>query len=235
MCFDHLFPIFLQDRRAEEINILMTEPMFHIEGGLGLSTKTVGMIMSVNGVIALVIQAIIFPIVANGLGVFRTFMMVTILHPIVFFIVPCLVLLPANTLFLGIYVCLTIRQFLSILDYPVLLIMLKQASPTPRYLGKINGLAASIGATSRMIAPPIAGLLYAEGSKIKFTGLAWYGAGIVAIIGVFQLFMVPRERKDLAAVKAIIPGLTDDREHSVPQQIVDIRVVDLGADVEHQN
>lgn len=140
MCFDHLLPIFFQDERREELSILTAPPsVFHIQGGLGLSTKTVGFILSGNGLICLFIQGVIFPVVAERLGVYKTFVMVTFLHPLAFFIVPYLVLLPSNLLFVGIYVCLTIRQFNSILDYPSILIMLKQASPAPRYLGKING------------------------------------------------------------------------------------------------
>lgn len=234
MCYDHLLPIFLQDNRGEELNILAASgSLFHIEGGLGLETKTVGLIMSVNGIIALFIQAVIFPFVAEWLGVFHTFMMVTILHPVAFFIVPYLVLLPGNLLFPGIYFCLFIRQFLSILDYPVILIMLKQACPAPRYLGKINGLAASVGAASRMIAPPVAGLLYAKGSKIGFTGLAWYGAGVVAIFGVFQLFSVPRNRDDEAHVHSFARRLSKARRGSeVPKEVVNITVVDENSDVE---
>lgn len=227
MCYDHLLPIFLQDKRRQEINILAQSGLFHVEGGLGLETQTVGLIMSVNGMIALFIQAVIFPVVADSLGCFRTFMMVTLLHPVAYFIVPYLVLLPSNLLFVGIYFCLTVRQFLSILDYPVLLIMLKQASPAPRYLGKINGLAASVGAACRMIAPPIAGLLYSKGRKIEFTGLAWYGAGFVAICGIFQMFWVPRERED-AVVRSLAPCLSRNDGQEAPERVVDITVVESG-------
>lgn len=233
MCYDHLLPIFLQDTRGEELDILSsTRSPFHIEGGLGLETKTVGLIMSVNGMIALFIQGVIFPIVTDKLGVFQTFMMVTLLHPIAFFIVPYLVFLPSNLLFSGIYACLTVRQLLSILDYPVLLIMLKQASPAPRYLGKINGLAASVGAACRMIAPPIAGLLYGKGRKIDFTGLAWYGAGIVAIIGIFQMFAVPRDRHDEATIRPL-GGCFSKRRGSEPRkETVNVTVFDDESDVE---
>jgi len=234
MCYDHLLPIFLQDNRREEMNILATSgSLFHIEGGLGLETKTVGLIMSVNGIIALVIQAIIFPIVADWLGVFRTFMVVTLLHPVAFFIVPYLVLLPSKFLFPGIYGCLFIRQLLSILDYPVILIMLKQACPSSRYLGKINGLAASVGAACRMIAPPVAGLLYAKGKKIEFTGLAWYGAGIVAIFGVCQLFLVPRDHNNEAQVRSLARCISKNRRGSeVPKEVVNVIVIDDNSDVE---
>lgn len=236
MCYDHLLPIFLQDRRGEELNILATSgSLFHIEGGLGLETKTVGLIMSVNGIIALFIQAVIFPVVADWLGVFHTFMIVTILHPVAYVLVPYLVLLPSNLLFPGIYFCLFVRQLLSILDYPVILILLKQACPAPRYLGKINGLAASVGAACRMIAPPIAGLLYAKGRRMEFTGLAWYGAAIVAIFGAFQLFSVPRDRDDDAQVRSLARCLTKTRRGSeVPKEVINVTVVDENNDVERQ-
>lgn len=230
MCYEHLLPIFLQDKRYQEINILSDNAsLFHIQGGLGLETKTVGLIMSVNGIIALFVQAIVFPIVTDKLGCFRTFMMVTLLHPVAFFIVPYLVLLPSNLLLVGIYFCLIVRQTLSILDYPVLLIMLKQATPAPRYLGKINGLAAAVGAACRMIAPPIAGLLYSKGRKIEFTGLAWYGAGMVAIFGAFQLFWVPRGREDSAIVRSLAPCLSRNGQHA-PESVVDVFVVDSEED-----
>lgn len=233
MCYDHLLPIFLQDKRGEEMSILAASTsVFHIEGGLGLSTKTVGLIMSVNGIIAIFIQAVIFPVVAERLGVFRTFVMVTLLHPLAFFIVPYLVLLPQNLLFVGIYVCLAVRQFNSILDYPSILIMLKQASPAPRYLGKINGLAASVGAASRMIAPPIAGILYAKGRRIEFTGLAWFGAGIIAIFGILQLFAVPRGEDDIARVRPWARCLSQKQSAGTPREVVDIVVVDDCSDPE---
>jgi hypothetical protein len=37
-------------------------------GGVGLSTRTVGVIMSTDGIIALMIQSIIFPVLAQYLG-----------------------------------------------------------------------------------------------------------------------------------------------------------------------
>lgn len=188
--------------------------------------------MSVNGIIALFIQAIIFPVVTDRIGIYRTFILVTLLHPVAFFIVPYLVFLPSNLLFVGIYGCLIVRQFLSILDYPVLLIMLKQACPAPRYLGKINGLAASVGAACRMIAPPIAGLLYSKGRKIEFTGLAWFGAGFVAMIGMFQLFWVRRDRDEGTLVRSLAPCLAQHGDQDAPERYVDITVIDEEHEIE---
>jgi hypothetical protein len=224
MCYDHLLPIFYQDKAASSIIIAASSP-FDIRGGLGLSTKDVGVILSINGVIALFIQAVVFPFVAERLGTWRVFVTVTVLHPVAFFIVPYLALLPSNLLYPGIYACLTIRNLLSILDYPVILILLKQASPSPAHLGRINGLAASAGAACRCVAPPVAGILYEWGSGLGFTGLPWWFSGFVAIIGVFQLWFVPRISGETTVYKSIVPCLENPNHEGLPD-VVDVTVVE---------
>jgi len=202
MTYDHLLPIFLEDEHAPLLTtsssssaINKTLNPFASHGGLGLSLRTVGMIMSVNGAIALFIQAFIFPFCAEKLGTYRLFILVSMLHPIAYFIMPWLVNLPEHLLFPGIYVFLTIRNLLSILVYPVLLILIKEATPSPTVLGKINGLVAAAGAASRTVAPPVAGYLYMVGSRFDIMGLAWYGSGIVAIAGAIQCLTIERERR----------------------------------------
>ncbi|EGC48466.1 MFS transporter [Histoplasma capsulatum var. duboisii H88] len=201
MTYDHLLPIFLQDDRTGTTSILV-KYLLKIPGGLGLSVQTVGLIMAVNGVIALLIQAIVFPLLAEWLGVWNVFVLVTVLHPIAYFIVPFLTSLPQKLLFPGIYTCLTIRNFFSILAYPVLLILIKQACPSHSVIGKINGLAASAGAACRTIAPPIAGYLYSIGSRIEFTGLAWWGSAMVAIVGACQLYFMHGKKHTAVSVTA---------------------------------
>jgi hypothetical protein len=224
MCYDHLLPIFLQDERADDSSMPAASSPFHTPGGLGLTMTTVGLVMSVNGVIALFIQAVIFPWLADWLGVWKLFVLVTVLHPLAYFIVPFLAFFPENLLFPGIYACLTIRNLFSILAYPIILILLKQASPSPSCLGKINGLAASVGAACRTISPPVAGLLYGIGLDIGFTGLAWFGAGAVAILGALQLWFIPREKNDAATVRSVAPCLTGEPQEP-PGNVVHVTVV----------
>lgn len=206
MTYDHLMPIFLQDERVKPSPPATT---FSIPGGLGLTTQNVGIIMSVNGVIALFIQAVIFPLFASWLGVWKTFVTVTILHPLAYVIVPYLAFFPSNALYPGIYACLTVRNFTSILAYPLLLILLKEATPSASILGKVNGLAASAGAACRTIAPPIAGLLYGVGTNLGFTGLAWWGSALVAVIGAFQIFTIQRTKNKTATIRPMASFIRD--------------------------
>ncbi|KAM3524234.1 hypothetical protein MY4038_007846 [Beauveria bassiana] len=199
MTYDHLMPIFFEDDRASALVSALkvsTSSPFYSPGGLGLSLRQVGLIMAVNGGIALFVQAVIFPLAAERFGVFRLFIIVTVLHPIIYVIVPFLLYVPESMLFPAIYSCLAVRNILSITLYPLLLILIKEATPTSSALGKVNGLAASAGAACRMIAPPIAGYLYTTGSRMDCTALAWYGSAVVAIAGSFQCFSVPRPRVD---------------------------------------
>ncbi|KAI2624238.1 MFS general substrate transporter [Hypoxylon sp. NC1633] len=199
MTYDHLLPIFFEDEKvrighAPEESLLSRFNPLYSPGGLGLSMQSVGFVMAINGAIALFVQVVVFPLAAEKIGVFRLFILATVLQPLAYVIVPTLVHLPDSLLYAGIYSCLTVRNMLSIVLYPLLLILIKEASPSPSVLGKVNGLAASAGAACRMVAPPVAGYLYSIGSQIDCTGLAWYGSAFVAIIGAFQCFLVKRGR-----------------------------------------
>ncbi|CAG7917451.1 unnamed protein product [Penicillium olsonii] len=201
MTYDHLLPIFLQDKTGTGSHT----SLFDIPGGVGLSTRAVGFIMSTDGIIAIVIQSIVFPALAHYLGIWRLFIIVTVLHPIAYFMVPFLAFLPTQFLYGGIYTCLITRNILSIIDYPVLLILIKQASPSDSVMGKINGLAASAGAVARTLAPPVAGFLYSSGSRVGCTALAWWGSTLVALIGALQLWFIQRNNHSSATVHPAPP------------------------------
>ncbi|KAK3400390.1 major facilitator superfamily domain-containing protein [Sordaria brevicollis] len=197
MTFDHLLPIFFEDDKvptSQPFGIFKVLSPFYSPGGLGLSLQSVGMIMAVQGVIALFMQAVVFPLMAERVGVYRLFILITVFHPIVYIIMPALLFVPESLLYPAIYFCLTVRNFFSILLYPLLLILIKEATPSSSVLGKVNGLAASAGAACRMVAPPVAGYLYSVGRKMDCTALAWYGSTFVAVIGAIQCFQVQRDR-----------------------------------------
>lgn len=229
MTYDHLMPIFFQDDRIPLL-ASMSSPIGDeygsFAGGLGLSVQQCGVILAFNGIIALFVQAVIFPLAASWLGIWPTFLLVTVLHPIAYFIVPFLALLPENLLYPGIYLCLAVRNTLSIVDYPLLLILIKEASPSNSCLGKINGLAASLGAACRCLASPIAGFLYAVGAKVEFTALAWWSSALIAIVGAVQVFMIRHEKKGPNhQVRAVAPfKFIPQEQHSAQRKSSVIRI-----------
>lgn len=217
MTYDHLMPIFFQDGRwqpDDDISILAVNTNT-LAGGLGLSTQQVGIIMSFNGLIALFVQGLIFPTMASWLGVWPLFVIVTIGHPLAYFAMPYLVLFPPPYLYPAIYTCLFLRNFFSILAYPLLLILLKEAAPSRSHLGKINGLAASTGGACRTIASPIAGFLYGLGTQMDFTALAWWASCGVAVAGAMQVPWIRRSKNKTAHVHAATEWASNDEEEAV--------------------
>ncbi|CBY00060.1 hypothetical protein IAQ61_002736 [Plenodomus lingam] len=199
MTYDHLLPIFLQDKRADSDMNAYELSSAGLSGGLGIPIQNVGVILSINGVIQLAIQGIVFPVLADLLGVWRLLLLVTVAHPIAYFIVPFLQLLPTDALYPSLFLCLTIRNLTSIIAFPLLLIMIKEAAPDKSHLGKINGLAASTGAACRTVASPIAGLLYGLSIDIHFTPLAWWASALVAIFGALQIPFMSRAARQCHA------------------------------------
>ncbi|POS80658.1 MFS transporter [Diaporthe helianthi] len=222
MCYDHLLPIFFEDDRAvaDSISSVASSSLLYFPGGLGLSIPAVGMIMAVNGAIALFIQAVVFPIAADRIGVFRLFIIVTVLHPIAYFLMPFLVWAPETALYPAIYFNLTVRNMFSILVYPLLLIQIKEAAPKS-VLGKVNGFAASAGAACRMIAPPIAGYLYTVGSRMDCTALAWWGGAAAALVGSIQCFAVQRTKAE-DHIYCEVEGLVRTQSKQAVVSVVDV-------------
>ncbi|PYH46678.1 MFS transporter [Aspergillus saccharolyticus JOP 1030-1] len=233
MTYDHLLPIFLQDKSAVDVNTVATS-FLRFPGGVGLSTQSVGLIMSCDGLIALFIQSLVFPALAHCLGVWRLFIFVTIMHPLAYFMVPFLLYVPRHFIFTGIFSCLIVRNVLSIIDYPVLLILIKQASPSDSVLGKINGLAASAGALSRTMAPPIAGFLYSTGIKMECTALAWWGSTLVAIIGAVQLSLIRQKKHGSVVVQPAAHCRYAPDANSWKQESVHIIVTEAEDSIDHE-
>lgn len=218
MAYDNLIPIFFQDHRGDpDLAVAATNPDA-LTGGLGLSTQHVGVIMMFNGIIALFVQAVVFPFFAAKLGIWKSFLLVTVLHPLAYVIVPFLAFIPGSStglLNFSIYTCLTIRNIFGILAYPLVLILLKDACPGPAYLGRINGLAASVGAASRTIASPVAGALYTAGIQADFTALPWLVTAAIAVVGAVQIFFVGRQKDEAEVhVESAVVNIAHDASTS---------------------
>lgn len=158
-------------------------------GGLGYDVHDVGTYLAVNGALAMFIQVVIFPVVVRRLGVWHSFMAMIVLYPTAYIIMPFLSALPVSLTSAGIYLTLFLQSFYGMIVGPVTLILIKNATPSPLVLGKVNGLAMSGACLARTVAPPLAGIIY----SFAGSAAAWVSCVVVALIGVVQLFWVPRK------------------------------------------
>ena len=195
MSFATILPVFLLD-------VPHSSAKPDLVGGLGYTVHDVGVFMAVNGVIALFIQGIVFPFFVEKVGVWRSFFSLILIYPLAYIFVPFLSILPRSGIPAGLYVLLTLQNFLGIIIFPCALILLKNATPSPQVLGKVNGLAMSACCAARTVGPPLVGIIYSAGGS---AAAMWSTAGF-ALVGAIQLFWVPREHVDKVNVENPLTG-----------------------------
>ncbi len=197
MAFAAILPIHLLDAPAGG--------RLDLYGGFGFTVHDVGAYMAVNGVIALLVQAIIFPVFVEHLGVWYSFVVTILLYPVAYVVMPFLTALrgsePAWILPMGIYLSLFLQAVFAIVPGPCILILLKNATPSPLVLGKVNGFAMSATCASRTISPPLIGIIYSQGGSAA----AWFSCAAIAMIGGAQLWWVPREAASVSRVEVENP------------------------------
>lgn len=211
MAFGAIFPIYLLDPpsyNASGIAAFSSGPRLDLTGGMGFSLHDVGGYLAASGFIALFSQGVLFPIIVEKAGVWLSFLVPVLIYPLCYIIIPFLSLLRSGTaeesswiLPLGIYASLFLQNILGILMYPCALILLKNATPSPLVLGRVNGLAMSAVCAARTVASPLVGVVYDFGGS----SAAWGTCALVAVIGAVQLWWVPRDA----------PGVDESRHAEV--------------------
>ncbi|KAF3761246.1 MFS general substrate transporter, partial [Cryphonectria parasitica EP155] len=205
MAFGAILPIYLLD--APSYSAVGPHPRLDLVGGMGFSLHDVGGYLAVNGFIALFCQGVIFPVFVEKAGVWLSFLLPTLLYPICYIIMPFLSLLrpsrvddgvntttaaaPDESWLLpaGIYASMFLQNLLGIIATPCALILLKNATPSPLVLGRVNGLAMSAVCAARTVSSPLVGVVYDFGGSAA----AWGSCAAVAVLGAVQLWWVPRE------------------------------------------
>ncbi|KAF2403835.1 MFS general substrate transporter [Trichodelitschia bisporula] len=156
---------------------------FKFVGGFALSTTTIGIILSCQGVLQMLAQIFLFEAVSARLGSLMTFRIVAFGYPLLYFCVPYLALLPTTLRGLGIFLVLVCKVTGQALSYPSLNIMLANATDK-RVLGTVMGVSSSAASLARALGPMLAGLIQAEGLKIGYSGFSWWWCSIVSVVGV---------------------------------------------------
>ena len=182
MTFDQLFPVFLST--APPKHPVLDLP-FRFTDGFGLETKTIGVIMSVQGLYSLFSNYLIVPPVTRRLGSLRLFRILAFSYFSLYLVTPYLVLLPDRMRMPAIYLLVIWKCTFSTMAYPSNAILLANSAPTKQVLGTINGIAASTASLCRALGPTLSGLLYSLGLQTGYSGLAWWFSGFITIIGAY--------------------------------------------------
>ncbi|MCJ1477457.1 hypothetical protein MMC13_006129 [Lambiella insularis] len=175
-------PMFL----SEKVSDVPASLPFKFSGGFALPAKVIGLMMSIQGLYSMIAQVFLFPIVVRRFGSLATFRFVVMSWPILYFLVPYLVLLPEDLQIGGIFFCLIWRITAQVLAFPSNAMLLTNSAPSILVLGLINGVAASTASLARAFGPTLSGLIHAWGLELGYNGFAWWAGGIVCILGAIE-------------------------------------------------
>jgi MFS family permease len=168
---------------------------FLFKGGFKFSTQLIGTIVTIQGVMQLIAQLVVFPWLSKKLGSLRTFWLTIATYPFLYFLAPYLALLPERFRIPGIMLLLMWKVTAQALSYPSLAIMLANAAPSKKVLGVINGAAASSASISRGFGPTVSGAVDTFGNGMGMSGLAWWTCAGIAAIGWVPGFFMKEERR----------------------------------------
>lgn len=183
MAFVSAFPIYILDTPQRPYGL-------DLIGGLGLTVHDVGQYMAVNSCWSLFVQAFVLPAFIGKFGVWKSIVSLTLFCPLVDALLPFITALPKPRI--AVYFAFALQAVCTIIIYPSLLIMLKDATPSRAALGRVNGMAVSASSAARTIAPPLIGVFY----SVFGSAGAWWSCAIFAMFAVIELRFIPRPKMD---------------------------------------
>lgn len=204
-------PVFLSEPVSHEPLSLP----FKFMGGFGFSSKQIGCMLSVQGVYSMIAQIFLFPYAARKLGTLKTFRAVLLTWPLLYLVVPYLVLLPPSLQTPGIYLCLLWKITSHVLAFPSNAILLTNSAPSALVLGVINGVSASTASLARACGPTVTGILHSWGLQLGSAGLAWWASGLICLLGAIESLWLEEG-----------PGRMDQPDPEDEEQLIEEALID---------
>jgi MFS family permease len=206
--FMQVFPVFLSTPYFA--NPSPTALKFN--GGLGLSSPTIGLFLSGFGIFGILIQLCIYPSLQAWLGTLRSYRVALSVFPIAYILAPYLCLIPETNIALqslGIVCILFLQVTARTFGIPSSVILLTNSAPTPLALGAVHGVGNMVSSLARAVGPLIGGVIFGFGHDIGVVGTVWWGyLMVISVIGLGWSWMLkegerPKERG--GAIELAVP------------------------------
>ena len=216
-------PVFL----SEPVSMDPVSLPFHFTGGFGFSTKKIGSVLAVQGVYSMVAQLFLFPRAVNYFGTLNTYRFVIMTWPLLYLLIPYLVLLPQRLQMPGIYFCLLWKITAHTFAFPSNAILLRRSAPSLLVLGVVNGAGASTASLARAFGPTITGLIHSWGLDIGSSGVAWWMNGLICVVGALESLWI----KEVEGSTSGPDRQGQDEERLAEEALIDPLTIDAAIDV----
>lgn len=155
---------------------------FLFTGGLGLSSKNVGLATAIIGIIGFPLQLLIYPRIQSKLGTLPSYKMFLPFSILAYVSVPYLAMLPNKPLLIWpiLTVVLSLQTISRTFALPGQTLLANNCTPHPGVLGLIHGLAQSASSGARTIGPTVGGWGLGLGLAGNCVGAIWWAMACVA-------------------------------------------------------
>jgi MFS family permease len=185
---------------------------FKFTGGFDMPTRTIGGILSVQGVIQVIAMLLPFPLLTRYLGSLTLFRITVFTYPLLYIVTPYLSLVPGSMRMPCVWFILIWKVCAQAFTMPSANILLANSIPTPKVAGTINGFMAASASLCRTFGPTVSGLLQTAGLSVGALGLPWWTNAVIAAIGaIIAIFMRDEKRRTFDNEKEM--PLEDQLEH----------------------
>ncbi|KAK0118464.1 hypothetical protein ONS95_012749 [Cadophora gregata] len=218
--FMQVFPVFLSTPPSE----LPATSAIKFNGGLGLSSPTIGLFLSAFGIFGILIQLCIYPSLQAWLGTLRSYRVALAIFPLAYLLAPYLCLIPSSRYVLQsisiafiLFLQVTARTF----GIPSSVILLTNSAPSPLALGAIHGVGNMLSSLSRALGPAIGGVIFGWGMDRGVVGIVWWSyLLVVSVCGLAWSWMLkegerPTEKGKEAECIELTLNDTSDKEKEV--------------------
>ena len=154
-------------------------------GGLGLTTKQVGLATAIIGIIGLPLQLLLYPRLQGRWGTLKSYRLFLPFSIAAYTLLPYLALLPGSSfpnwmLWPFLTVILALQVLSRTFALPSAVILVNNSSPSSASLGTIHGFAQSVSSGARTAGPVVGGWLLGWGLRNNCVGGVWWGMAVVA-------------------------------------------------------
>jgi MFS family permease len=185
--FTNLLAIFLSTPVGEAKK---QHPPFQFSGGLGMQPREVGLAMSTLGVIGVILQLVVYPMLNDRFGTVKVWQGALFVFPVVYALAPFPSLVASeNTkdnetvlVWIAILPILILFVIGRTGVTPATTLLINDCTPHPSVRGTIHTAGTVIGNLSRSVFPVIAFAIFGKGLDIGVVGLGFWCLSGLAVL-----------------------------------------------------
>ncbi|KAK6496861.1 hypothetical protein TWF481_001845 [Arthrobotrys musiformis] len=177
--YDSILPVFFSTQPTTAKDPIRLP--FHIPGGFGLTTAQIGLIYSVNAIVTMLLQFLLYPPIARHYGSVKLLAVSAAVYPFIYFVTPYTLPITSKTwLYASWSIIILLKSITGVFAFTSSTILITNTASSIRVLGTLNGFATSTAAMGRAAGPSLFGWLFSVGQKGVWTTIPWIGLAIVA-------------------------------------------------------